>query len=263
MINSRQAAVIKKDIWSVTSNKSLMTGLIILPIIFSVFLPALFVLMLHFAPEQLDDIETILDMLPAGMISDDLSHTFLIFLLDYVLPIFFILIPILVSTITAASSFAGEKEKRTLETLLYSPLSLSQIYQSKVWASFLLSMALTFASFIVMLIVVEVCLLLTSGSMILPGISWLITLLVVSPTASLLAVALIVIGSAKAKTMEDAQQRAALFIMPIIVLMVCQFTGFMLVNELILLAMGALMGAVSFFMMKRSMRNFTYEKLLK
>jgi len=263
MINSRQAAVIKKDIRSVTSNKSFMTGLIILPVMFSVLLPALFVLLLHFAPEQMDDIEMILDMLPAGMVTDDLSRTFLIFMLDYVLPTFFIMIPILVSTITAASSFVGEKEKRTLETLLYSPLSLAQIYQAKVWASFLLSMAFTFASFILMLIVVEGCLLLTSGSMILPGISWLITLLVVSPTASLLAVALIVIGSAKAKTIEEAQQRAALVIIPIIVLLISQFTGLMLISALLLLAVGVVLGVLSFLMMKRSMRNFTYEKLLK
>jgi len=263
MISSRQAAIIKKDIISVVSNKSMLTGLIVVPLVFTVVIPIIFILALHFAPDQLDDIESVIELLPASMVFDDINRTFLMFLIDYVMPIFFIMIPVMASTIMAASSFVGEKEKRTLETLLYSPLSLPQIYQAKVWASFFLSMALTVASFIVMLIAVETSLLLTTGSMILPGMIWAVTMLVVSPTTSLLAITFIVMGSAKAKTMEDAQQRAVIFIFPILFLVAGQFSGVFLINAWIYLIGGAIFGVVSYFMMKRSMRSFTYEKLLR
>jgi len=263
MINSRQIAVIKKDIKYVLSNKTMLTGLIVVPLVFTVVLPLIFILVIHFAPDQMDDIEQLIEILPEHMIFDDIGRTFLVFLLDYTMPIFFVLIPVLVSTIMAASSFVGEKEKRTLETLLYSPLSLAQIYQAKVWASFFLSTVVTFASFIIMIIVVETSIFLTSGSMILPGINWLFTMLVISPTVSLLAINLIVIGSAKAKTMEEAQQRSIIFILPLIVMIVGQFTGVMLINAWILLVAGVIFGAASYFMMKKSMRSFTYEKLLK
>ncbi|HIW21560.1 MAG TPA: ABC transporter permease subunit [Candidatus Dorea intestinavium] len=52
------------------------------------------------------------------------------------------------ASIMAAGSFVGEKEKRTLETLLYSPLSITKIFQAKVLASFLLSMFISFISFV-------------------------------------------------------------------------------------------------------------------
>ena len=48
-----------------------------------------------------------------------------------------------------------EKEKRTLETLLYCPLSLRKIFQAKVLASFLLSMTVSLFSFAAMLLVME------------------------------------------------------------------------------------------------------------
>ena len=263
MINSMQVAIIKKDFKSIVSNKTLLMSLIIVPLMFTVVMPTIFIMILHFAPDQLDDMEQVLSMLPESMQSGDLKHTMLVFLLDYTMPVFFTLIPIMASTIMAASSFVGEKEKRTLETLLYCPLSLTQIYQAKVWASFFLSMAITVSSFILMVIVVQTSLLLTSGSMMIPGLSWLFTILVLSPAVSLLAIILIVMSSAKAKTVEDAQQRAVLIILPILFVVAGQFTGIMLINSWFLLIAGAVFGIISYFLMKKSMRNFTYEKLLK
>ena len=65
------------------------------------------------------------------------------------------MIPIMAASIMAASAFVGEKERHTLETLLYCPLTLKQIFQAKVWASFLLSMLVSLISFTAMLLVIE------------------------------------------------------------------------------------------------------------
>jgi len=263
MINGMQSAIIKKDLLSIVSNKNILVGLIIVPFVFTVFFPALFITLMHFVPDQMTDLEQVLSMLPEEMISDDINHTIIVFLLDNIMPVFFTIIPIMASTVMAASSFVGEKEKSTLETLLYCPLSLTQIYQAKVWASFFLSMGVTFVSFIMMLITVETGLLLTTGSMILPGLSWLFTLLVVAPAVTLLAITLIVTGSAKAKSFEDAQQRALFLVLPLILVIVGQFTGIILINEWYLLIAGAFFGLIAFFMMRRSMSNISYEALLR
>jgi len=263
MINKMQSAIIKKDLLSIVSNKNILVGLIIVPLVFTVFFPALFITLMYLVPDQMTDLEQVLSMLPEEMISDDINHTIIVFLLDNIMPVFFTIIPIMASTVMAASSFVGEKEKSTLETLLYCPLSLTQIYQAKVWASFFLSMGVTFVSFIMMLITVETGLLLTTGSMIIPGLSWLFTLLVVAPAVTLLAITLIVTGSAKAKSFEDAQQRALFLILPLILIIVGQFTGIILINEWYLLIAGAIFGLIAFLMMQKSMRNISYEKLLR
>lgn len=263
MISSMQKAIILKDFKSIATNKNLMTALIIVPLVFTVFFPLVFILGIHFAPDQTSDLENILGMLPESMKSENMNETIIIYLLNYIMPVFFTLIPIMASTIMSASSFIGEKEKRTLETLLYSPLTLSQIFQSKVWASFMLSMLITTASFLIMLVVVEVGLFLTLGHMILPGISWIFIILLVAPAVSLLSIVIIVKGSAKSQTMEESQQRALFLILPLILLLISQFTGIILINAWYLIIIGVIIGIIAWFLMKRSMKKFTYEFLLK
>jgi len=247
----------------VTTNKNLMTALIIVPLVFTVVVPIIFIAAIHFAPEQMNDLDEVLKMLPDSMKSENISETIIIFLLNNIMPVFFALIPIMASSIMAASSFVGEKEKRTLETLLYSPLTLTQIFQSKVWASFLLSMTITFSSFIIMIVVVEVAVLLTLGHLIFPGTSWIITMLVVAPAVSLLAIVFIIKGSAKAQTMEESQQRAIFLIMPLLLLIIGQFTGLVLINAWYLLILGGIAGVAAWVLMISSMKKFTYELLLK
>ena len=263
MINAMQMAVIKKDLRSITSNKRLFPVLIIVPLVLTIILPFMFILVLHFAPEEMSDLQMMLDLLPLSQHSDTLSRTLIALILNSVMPIFFTIIPIMAASVMSASSFVGEKEKRTLETLLYSPLSLKQLFQSKVLASFILSMIVSFTSFFAMLIVVEIEILLTTGSMMLPGISWLVTMLVVSPAISLLSITLIVSGSAKAQTMEESQQRAVFLILPLLLLIIGQFTGVLLVNAWLLLGVGVIIAVFAAFLMKGSMRKFTYERLLK
>ena len=104
------------------------------------------------------------------------------------------------------SSFVGEKEKHTLETLLYCPLSLKQIFQAKVLASFLVSMTVSLISFLLMITVTETEMYILSGSFLQLDILWLPVMLLLSPAIPLIAITLIVRFSAKARSVEDAQR---------------------------------------------------------
>jgi len=255
MINSMQAAIIKKDLRSVTSNKRLFSVLLIVPLILTVVLPLIFILTIHFTPDDMGDLQKMLDLLPSGKQLDTMSRTLIALILNSIMPIFFMITPIMASSVMAASSFVGEKEKRTLETLLYGPLSLKQIFISKVLASFILSMVVSFASFLIMLVVVETAITLTTGSVLIPDISWLVTMLVVSPAVSLLAITLIVDGSAKAQTMEESQQRAVFLIMPLLLLIVGQFTGVILINAWVLLGVGVVFTILALLSIKTQCGN--------
>jgi len=263
MISAMQITIIKRDLRSITSNKRLFSVLLIVPLVLTVVLPLIFILAIHFAPDDMGDLQKMLDLLPSSGQLDTMSRTLIALIINSIMPIFFMITPIMASSVMAASSFVGEKEKRTLETLLYCPLSLKQIFTSKVLASFILSMVVSFASFFAMLAVVEVATILTTGSMLLLDISWLVTMLVVSPAVSLLAITLIVSGSAKAQTMEESQQRAVFLILPLLLLIAGQFTGVILVNTWVLLGVGAVFAILALLFMKSSMRKFSYEILLR
>ena len=148
-------AIIQKDIRSVTANRNLFASLLIVPLVLTVILPSVFLLLIHFAPED-PDVQKLVELLPQNARSTDLQTTVTMLIFNYILPVFFLMIPIMTASIMAASSFVGEKERHTLETLLYCPLSVRQIFQAKVLASFFLSMLLSVLSFLAMLLVLEI-----------------------------------------------------------------------------------------------------------
>lgn len=157
----------------------------------------------------------------------------------------------------------GEKEKNTLETLLYSPLSLKQLFQSKILAGFSVGMMVSFLSFAAMMLVLETEMFFLTGTVIMPDFVWLIVMLLIAPAISLVAIGITVRGSAKAQTMEEAQQSAVFLVFPMLSLIIGQFAGVIMVNEVLLLVAGVVLALLAAFVMKSAEGKFTYEKLLK
>ncbi len=261
-MKSAMLAIIKKDFRGVTTNKNLFTALLVVPLVLTIILPSVFVLLIHFAPDD-PDIQKLVDLLPQEAQGESFELTVVRLILNFILPAFFLMIPIMTASIMAASSFVGEKERHTLETLLYCPLTVKQIFRSKVLASFLLSMMVSFISFCAMLLVLELEIFFLMGSLLLPGANWLVVLLLVSPAVSLIAITLIVRRSAKAQSVEESQQSAVFLIIPIILLVAGQFTGILLLNIWILLGIGVICAFLAWLLLKNCMGRFTYEMLLK
>jgi len=262
MISSMQSALIKKDIRSVTSNKNLMMSLLIVPVFMAVVLPMIFLLIVGLSPIESSDFQDLLAILPEAMMGDDVRRSLIQLILNNIVPIFFLIIPIMTASIMAASSFVGEKEKRTLETLLYSPLSLRNIFSAKILAAFILSQFVSLTSFVAMMVVAQSTIWFIAGAVMLPGLNWLVLLLLVSPGISLVAISLIVRGSAKAKSMEESQQRSTFLILPILLLAIGQFTGVMMLSVGLLLGVGIACALAGFILLRRSSADFHYEQLL-
>lgn len=262
-MNKRQLALIKKDIRSITSNKQVFMVILIVPLALTIVLPSILVIVTALVPDSASDFQALLDMLPITAQEGDQVQIILGLVLNKIMPVFFLLIPIMASSVMAASSFVGEKEKNTLETLLYSPLSLKQLFQAKILAGFSVGMIVSFISFVAMMIVLQIEMLILTGAVILPDISWLIIMLLIAPSISLVSIGITVRGSAKSQTMEEAQQRAVFLVFPIIGLVVGQFTGIILVNSWLLLGIGMVLALIAALIIKNIVGKFNYEKLLK
>jgi len=262
-MNTKQLALIKKDIRGITSNKPVFMVMLIVPLALTIVLPSILVFVTALVPDAASDFQALLNMLPITEREGNQDQIILRLVLNKIMPAFFLMIPIMASSVMAASSFVGEKEKHTLETLLYSPLSLKQLFQSKILAGFSVGMMVSFISFAAMMIVLEIEMLFLTGAGIMPDISWLIVMLLIAPAISLVAIGITVRGSAKAQTIEEAQQRAVFLIFPIIALVIGQFTGVILVSTWLLLGMGVVIALLATLLMKGAVGKFTYEKLLR
>lgn len=261
-MNQAMAAIIKKDFRGIVSNRRFFTELLIVPFILTIVLPSISMAAIHFAPDD-PDVLKLLEMLPEGIGENSLEMTVSGLIFNYILPVFFLMIPIMTASIMASSSFVGEKEKHTLETLLYCPLSVKQIFQAKVLASFLLSMMVSLISFAAMVIVLEMEVFFLMGNLLAPAVNWLVILLLLSPAVSLIAVTLIVRGSARAQSMEESQQSAVFLIIPVILLAAGQFTGIMLLNVWILLGLSIVCALFAWILLQKAVGRFTYETLLR
>ena len=261
-MNDGQFAVIKKDIQSITSNKQIFAVLLIVPLVLTIVLPSIFVFVISFAPDAASDFQKLLDILPAASGKSDQQRIFGL-ILNNIMPVFFLIIPIMASSVMAASSFVGEKEKHTLETLLYSPLSLGQLLRAKILAGFSVGMMVSYISFAAMLLAVELEVFFLTGDLLLPTAGWMAIMLLIAPAISLAAIAVTVRSSAKAQTIEEAQQRAVFLVFPILALVVGQFTGIIMINAGLLWGVGIVLAALDLLLMRGVAGRFTYEKLLR
>lgn len=203
-MNAQQFALIKKDIRSIISNKQVLMVMLMVPLALSIVLPSIIVFVTVLVPNSVSDFQKLLEMLPVPAGEYNQEQMVLGLVLNKIMPAFFLIIPVMASSVMAASSFVGEKEKHTLETLLYSPLSIKQLFQSKILAGFSVGMMVSYISFAVMMLVLEIEMLFLTGNVLMPDISWIIIMLFIAPAVSIVAIAVTVRGSAKAQTMEEA-----------------------------------------------------------
>lgn len=235
-------AIVKKDLMDIFRSKSLLATLIIIPILFSVILPALLIgSALFFDIEKVTggDARQIVDSLLAGMnggvFYETLEQQFIYLFINYLLPSFFLLVPIITASAVAANSFVGEKERRTLESLLFSPITIKTLFISKVVASFIPSFLVSIISFILSGILINSMGYPLFGAMIFPSFNWLALIFCLSPMVSLMTVLLNVFISSRTKTYQEAQNISGIIILPVIALIVGQVSGLFIIGTKVIL----------------------------
>jgi ABC-2 type transport system permease protein len=138
--------------------------------------------------------------------------------------ILLVLAPVAGAMAVAASSVIGEKQARTLEPLLATPITTFELLAAKVLGALAPAVALALASFAIYLLCV--------AAFAEPGVvRTLLTLrpvsvvLVLGPLASLTALQMAVCVSSRVNDVRSAQQIGALLILPIAGMLIAQVMG--------------------------------------
>jgi ABC-2 type transport system permease protein len=193
----------------------------------------------------------------AALPVDVAAETFLFqqFLLLYLLA------PILGAVSLAAYSVVGEKQGRTLEPLLTTPMSTAEILIAKVLASFLPSLVIE---------AIGLCLYFgTIAAIAKPGVGWALfslrTVLLVGvfgPFASLAALQATIAVSSRVNDPRTAQQVAVLVVLPLLGMLLGQIAGAFFITTPILLALCVAMAAVWVVLILLSIALFERETIL-
>ncbi len=81
--------------------------------------------------------------LAAELAGLDERQTWVVLMTGYFLAPFILIFPLMFSTIIASESFAGERERKTIEALVYTPASDGELFLGKMLAAFVPAVALT------------------------------------------------------------------------------------------------------------------------
>ena len=169
--------------------------------------------------------------------------------------------PVAASMSTAAYSVIGEKQARTLEPLLATPLATAELLAAKVLGSFLPAVLLTVTTF----------LLLMAGAALFaqPGVylalltpESLLVVFVAGPLAALAALQMAVCVSSRANDARGAQQIGAIIILPIAGLLVAQVMGSVVLTVWLTLAISTGLVVLNAGLLRLAVALFDRESVL-
>ena len=161
----------------------------------------------------------------AGLSGNALVETFLFHQFSLLL----LLVPIVSATALATHAVIGEKQSKSLEPLLATPISTIELLAAKTLTPFLFALTLSWVA-----VVLEVAGVIAIGepglwrSIVTPRLFLLFGVL--GPLVELASLQVSVIVSSRTNDPRSAQQLTALLILPVTVIFVAQLMGLMIVG---------------------------------
>ena len=241
-------AVARKDIRAVTANLQVWLPMVLVPLILGVAVPLGMVLAFRYGAEGVGCRRPYPDRLGGAtarrgpgrrLVSlPDLSRRLIYVGANYLLAPFFLMIPLMAASVISADSFAGEKERGTLETLLFAPVDMVSLFTGKVLAAFAPAMGLSLATLLLCAAAVNAAAWPLFHRIIFPQPNWIPLVLLVIPAVALLAILLNVFISARVATFQAAYQMGGLVVLPMLLLVAGQATGVLVFSVPVVLAVG-------------------------
>jgi len=260
-----------KDWKEVKQNKAAWVPAIVLPLIFAILLPVLFSSVPRFIPaedlqHELGDVEFMLKNLPPNLqaIFDGLKleQMFVLYMTAFLLAPLFLILPLMFSAVVGADSFVGERERKTMEALLYTPTSDMELFLGKVLAAVIPAIALSWLTYLVYIIVVNIASFWLFHRIWFPLPTWWPMMFWLTPAFALLGISATVMISSRVKTFMEAYQLSASLVVLVLALIVGQVTGVMVLGVGTVMLIGTLIWIVDAVLIYLSVRNFKRSTLI-
>ena len=221
---TRALAVYRKDVLDLRKNRGLLWSMLALPLV--IVVTPLGVVMAYVrnptdsglkAIALYYDLTVDLTNVARFLIDKVLADWFVIYL---VMPVF---VPILISS----HAVAGEKEKRTLEPLLASPVTPLELVVGKSLASLVPSVLICTLAFVLLCVGVDLVAWPIAQELILPNRMWSFGVFVIAPLFAFFGNGVAVLISARVGDSRLAQQLAGLMVLPLVGLAAGQLGGWL------------------------------------
>ncbi|WEU40464.1 MAG: hypothetical protein OdinLCB4_000590 [Candidatus Odinarchaeum yellowstonii] len=208
----------------VLRSKLIMSMVFFLPIVFGVIMPCIlawFSLPMIFEPMTGFSTPPLTDnwfLIPPG-------GRFYIFFINLYTGFLNLIQPLMIPVYIAADSFAGEKERKTLEPVLAAPITDFELLFGKALTSLIPALTVSFFSIMLSVIAVNVIGFPVFGFIIYPVAPIILLYIIGIPLMSLLTVFVMVLISSKVNRVREASQVGGVVITPLLILFFTQIFG--------------------------------------
>ncbi len=262
--------IVWKDLLEVRQNKSVIVSLAMVPLIIMVILPLVILILANQAgaAEAFNDPDLAVMM---ANIPTSISRQFsgfnelqlnLAMMLGYIFAPMFLILPIMVSASIAAESFAGERERKTLEALLYTPASDTELFLGKALAAFIPAVLIAWLSFVLYTLVLNVAGYPLFGRIWFPFPVWYALVFWVTPAFAALGVGATVLISTRVQTFMGAYQTSGSLVLLVLGLMVGQIAGVIYLSTWVGLLVGFIIWLAAGVLIFLGIQQFNRKRLL-
>nr|MDO8100484.1 ABC transporter permease subunit [Candidatus Njordarchaeota archaeon] len=164
----------------------------------------------------------------------------------------------------AADSFAGERERKTIQQLLSSPLTDSEILLGKILAAFIPTIVTTYAVTLSITVFINLAWLnaFHEFRIIFPNLVALIQMLLLYPELVFFTILTMCWISTRVNKVMEATQFGSVVIFPVLLLIFASFVGLPVLTVNFAILVAALFALVDYGLFKLASRRFSREALL-
>jgi ABC-2 type transport system permease protein len=263
-------AIVRRDLLAVVRSKGVMLPLILVPVIMMVILPAA---MGRFGPAMsqlpganMGDITQFLEQMPESMLARYEGYTsdqlMIVFTLVYMFAPMYLIMPLMVASVVAADSFAGEKERNTLEALIYTPTTDLELFTGKVLSAWVPALLVSLVGFVLYGLSVNISAWPTMQEIFFPNATWLVLVFWVAPGAAALGLGATVLVSSRVNSFQEANQIAGIVVLPIVILVIAQASGVMYFSLALTVVLGVVVWLIALALLWVGIRTFRRSEII-
>ena len=175
---------------------------------------------------------------------------------------FYLLLPVGLSSISAAFSVVAEKQQRTLEPILATPITDLEFLIGKLLASLLPSIILTWATAILAAIIVNWMTWGKYETLLLPERFWFVGVFVLAPLLGMASVLAAMRLSAKITDPQSANQFTGLVIVPAFMILIALFGKVLTISMSAVAIACVVVLLLVLFLLRLNLKNFQREEIL-
>lgn len=257
------AAMLRRDLLATRRSKAVVIPMIAVPMVLLVLLPAGIGMMSR--SQNSPDLSALIQRLPSG-VGETLAplnpaQQLMVLVLGYLVAPLFLVVPLMVSAALAADGIAGEKERRTLESLLHLPITVREIFISKILVAWIPSVLVSWLGFVAYSVTANIVAWPVMGRLFLPTMRWALLIFWLTPAVAALGLGVMVRVSSRASTAQEANQLGGTVIMPLTLAAVGQTTGLLAVDVKWVVVAGVTTWMLAALLIRGGLARFTRDRI--